>query len=552
MFEETFTISENGTFNLSDIGLIIGAGGVISHAGRDRAFWMLAEGFRPYGVTCLAVDRDFRSPHLGVLSEIDRGEALRLFEEECLEKLGFVVAPFGDFREGDRVMSITDMDTGDKKEMNWGDVIYFGSGGSFRFNLESGASLGSADGQLTSDLPVLVDCRNMDEKRCTTVLSKAGIPQFGHEDAAVLETHIRPAGGGIEEGDWEIEKRLPYRGAIMVGPGDLVEPGSVLGENTYDPPRLYIIDLNKIPGYDRHLTPEEVHRGLLVGVGDRIRLNDPLFKVHRKGLTGFDFTFHSTVRGSVTRIEENGLIVVREIQDYDDKPHVVDVAGQLGIKPKHIGGYLKRSLGDFVEAGQTLASDISTGTARFVKSPTSGMIKDVDRKRGTVTVQFDIRPVRMISHVSGRVKEVVPDQMVTIEGSGARLQGIIGFGGETSGPLLEVGDLKAADPEPGSIVFTVHSLTSDFLSRCARLDVSGIVAPSIPASQWVEYNQDELGVAITGDEEIPFTVVLTEGFGGFPMNGETAAFLRRNLGRSACISGRTQIRAGVTRPMVIL
>ena len=42
---------------------------------------------------------------------------------------------------------------------------------SLRFNLESGASLGSADGQLTSDLPVLVDCRNMDEKTMSKVAS---------------------------------------------------------------------------------------------------------------------------------------------------------------------------------------------------------------------------------------------------------------------------------------------------------------------------------------------------------------------------------------------
>jgi hypothetical protein len=68
----------------------------------------------------------------------------------------------------------------------------------------------------------------------------------------------------------------------------------------------------------------------------------------------------------------------------------------------------------------------------------------------------------------------------------------------------------------------------------------------------VEYCGKELGVAVTGDEDIPFTLILTDGFGNFAMEDELAEFLREREGRSACLSGRTQIRAGVTRPMVVL
>jgi len=76
--------------------------------------------------------------------------------------------------------------------------------------------------------------------------------------------------------------------------------------------------------------------------------------------------------------------------------------------------------------------------------------------------------------------------------------------------------------------------------------------PSIPASDWVRFNGEELGVAITGDEDIPFTLILTSGFGSFEMDERCAEFLNGSIGKSVGISGRTQIRAGVTRPIVIV
>lgn len=551
-FEETFMTSGNGTFNLSDIDIVIGSGGVVSHAERDRAFWILTEGFRPFGITCLAIDRDFRSPHLGVLSEIDSHEALRLFRDECLEKLGWVVAPFGDFEEGDMVMTVRDNDSRELFSMSWGDLKYIGKGGNLKFELEGSASLGEADNALFTDLPVLIDCRNRHQGASGRVLSGSGIPAFSHDGYPAFRSRIRPAHGEIEAGEWEIESRLPYRGTIKVRPGDRVQPGTLLGENRYNPPKLYIIDLNRITGYDRHLTPDEIRDGLLVKEGDRIRLNEPLYEVHRKGLTGFDFTFHSTVRGRITRIEKNGLIVVREIQDYDGKPHVVDIAGPLDIKPRHIGGYLKRREGDFVEAGQVLASDISSGKAAVVTSPTSGVVRSIDRKKGTVTVQFDIDPVRMLSHVSGEVTEVIPDHMARVRGRGSRLWGIIGFGGQTSGILREIRNIEGEEPERGSIVFTTEPITAGFLKLAAESGVNGIIAPSIPATHWLDYSGSELGVAVTGDEDIPFTLVLTAGFGHLRMDGECAEFLRGSEGESVFLSGRTQIRAGVTRPTVIV
>jgi hypothetical protein len=62
----------------------------------------------------------------------------------------------------------------------------------------------------------------------------------------------------------------------------------------------------------------------------------------------------------------------------------------------------------------------------------------------------------------------------------------------------------------------------------------------------------DLGVAITGAEELGITLVLTEGFGRIPMAERTWALLERHAGALASVSGATQIRAGVLRPEVFI
>ena len=551
MFEETFITSEEEPFHLSDIKIIIGSGGIISHSDKHRAFWILTEGLRPSGITRLTVDRNFRSPHLGVLSEIDSKAALDLFLKECLEDIGWTVSPFGKIDEGDDVLEVLDRTTGKSWKLSGGDLLFLNSGGNLEFVLDDNVSLGNGPDHLNTELPVLIDCRGHGDDAIEKPLSSSGIPEFTHKIDEFSHS-IHPEHGELITGEWEMKYRLPYKGELFVKKGDKVEHGTVLGENRFDPPRLYMIDLNRIPGYDRHLSPEEIRNGLLIKEGDKVKLNAPLYKVHRTGLQGFDFTFHSTVRGRVTKIEKTGIIVLREIQDYDEKPHVIDIAGPLDIKPKHIRGFLKAGLDGFVEAGQVIASDMSKGKAVTVKSPTSGVLKIIDTKKGTVTVQYDINPIKMFCHVSGTVSEILPDHMVRVSGNGTRLNGVIGFGGENSGLLTRIDPAGNDQFKKNCIAFSTAPISLEFLQLASDAGVSGIIAPSIPASDWVRYSGEELGVAITGDEDIPFTLILTSGFGSFKMNEECAEFLNNSIGKYVGISGRTQIRAGVTRPMVIV
>jgi len=61
----------------------------------------------------------------------------------------------------------------------------------------------------------------------------------------------------------------------------------------------------------------------------------------------------------------------------------------------------------------------------------------------------------------------------------------------------------------------------------------------------------DLGVAITGSEELGITLIVTEGFGSIPMAARTFDLLRSCEGRRVSVSGATQIRAGVQRPEIV-
>jgi hypothetical protein len=105
--------------DLSRVGLVIGSGGVLSHAPRRAgAFLMMLDAFQPSGVVELAVDSIFMMPHLGVLSTVDEPAATGLFEHDCLVPLGAAVAPFGKHpRRGAVLEATVELPDGKKKEV---------------------------------------------------------------------------------------------------------------------------------------------------------------------------------------------------------------------------------------------------------------------------------------------------------------------------------------------------------------------------------------------------------------------------------------------------
>ena len=94
VFDQTST--GDSLVSMMSLDLIIGSGGVLSHAPRRaQTAAMLVDAFMPQGVTSLAVDSIFMMPHLGVLSTIHEKAANDVFDHDCLVNLGTCIAPVG-------------------------------------------------------------------------------------------------------------------------------------------------------------------------------------------------------------------------------------------------------------------------------------------------------------------------------------------------------------------------------------------------------------------------------------------------------------------------
>ena len=98
-FEQT--TSGETLVDLMGLDMLVGSGGVLSHAPRrNQAARMLIDSFLPEGITQLAVDSIFMMPQLGILSTMHSKAAVEVFEKDCLIRLGTCIAPVGLQKDG--------------------------------------------------------------------------------------------------------------------------------------------------------------------------------------------------------------------------------------------------------------------------------------------------------------------------------------------------------------------------------------------------------------------------------------------------------------------
>ncbi|MDA9935451.1 glutamate mutase L [Candidatus Marinimicrobia bacterium] len=134
---DAFEQSDSGEslVDMMELDLIVGSGGVLSHAPRrEQSAKMLIDSFLPEGVTSLAVDSIFMMPQLGVMANIENKEiaeqariaALEVFEKDCLIRLGTCIAPVGKVNGSEKILNVNlEFKNGDKKniDISFGDLI---------------------------------------------------------------------------------------------------------------------------------------------------------------------------------------------------------------------------------------------------------------------------------------------------------------------------------------------------------------------------------------------------------------------------------------------
>lgn len=240
----------------------------------------------------------------------------------------------------------------------------------------------------------------------------------------------------------------------------------------------------------------------------------------------------------------------------------MNVAGVLGLEPADVPAAMLKAEGDSVVAGETIARTRGLW-GRFrseCRAPLAGTIESVSATTGQILIRGPAGALRKTAFAAGRIVAVEPDESATVEVQGTLVQGIFGLGGEACGPLTVVArtpaDVLDADrieaSHAGRVLVGGSLVTAAAVRHAAARGVAGIVAGGLDDTDLRELLGYELGVAITGDEALGLTLVITEGFGRIDMAQRTFELLGSCAGRLASISGATQIRAGVVRPEVLI
>jgi biotin carboxyl carrier protein len=244
------------------------------------------------------------------------------------------------------------------------------------------------------------------------------------------------------------------------------------------------------------------------------------------------------------------------------KVYPLNLANQLSVAPDEIHDYLIKKVGEQVQKDEILAENkpLMKWFKTEIRSPITGVVESVSPVTGQVLLREPPRVLELLGYVDGRIVEVIPQQGVVVETDCSLVQGIFGIGGETRGEIV----MAVTSPDEalaprhftadmkGKIVVGGSFISSDALARAKEVGVAGVVIGGIHDKDLRALLGYDLGVAITGTEQVGFTLILTEGFGSIPMAGKTFAVLSAHAGQQASISGATQIRAGVIRPEIII
>lgn len=243
-------------------------------------------------------------------------------------------------------------------------------------------------------------------------------------------------------------------------------------------------------------------------------------------------------------------------------PHVVKVAEILGVEPEDVPKYMVKKIGERVEKSEPIAklSAFLGLIKRVAESPVSGVIESINEVTGHVVVREPPRVIEVTAYIRGTVVDVAPGEYAVIGTPAAYVQGIIGFSGERHGvievvvsrPDEVVDERKISEAHAGKIVVGGSMITYEALVKAAKVGVRGIVVGGAKITDLERILGYRIGVAITGREQLPYTIVLTEGFGKLPMSERAFKIFKDHEGEEAAINGATQVRAGVIRPEVII
>jgi hypothetical protein len=225
--------------------------------------------------------------------------------------------------------------------------------------------------------------------------------------------------------------------------------------------------------------------------------------------------------------------------------YFLDVARGLGVPVRKVGQYLSRKPGDRVEKGEIIAGPVGFAR-RTIRAPQNGRIVAITRGR----VLFEVRgeSMELQAGFPGRVIATDGVQTITVETTGALVQGIWGNGLQDSGVMRLAGEDPSSRLRTGQLDIKLRGAVlvagicdhPDPLKHAIDISVQGVILGSI--------SSDIIPVV----KELPYPLIITEGFGELPMNTAAFQILKSNAGREVSIDATPIEQYKANRPEVII
>jgi hypothetical protein len=240
----------------------------------------------------------------------------------------------------------------------------------------------------------------------------------------------------------------------------------------------------------------------------------------------------------------------------------VNLANMLNIEASEIHELLIKKPGDKVEKNDLIAE--TPGIFGLFKTKAiasaSGTLEAVSSVTGQAIIREAPIPVSVQAYINGKVTDIIENEGVEVSTAASFIQGIFGIGGERRGEIMiltkDTGmpiteDMISEDCK-GKILVGGSFLSYKAFMKAQDLGAIGIVVGGFNYSDIKKIVGYDIGVAITGQEDVETTLIVTEGFGEVHMADQTFKLLSSHEGNMASINGATQIRAGVIRPEIII
>ncbi|MCA9391904.1 KOW motif-containing protein [candidate division WWE3 bacterium] len=186
------------------------------------------------------------------------------------------------------------------------------------------------------------------------------------------------------------------------------------------------------------------------------------------------------------------------------------------LPPEKLDAIIKRTVGSRVYQGDVIAQrkEFFGLRERTFKSPLTGDIVNYDKESTRLTLQYLPHEVKVVSGVFGKIVDIIPQKNIAIGTVVDAVYGIVTFGTDREGSLLEIGypdiplqEDQITEKAAGKIIFGGTKVSIEVLYKALAMGVKAIITGGIDYQDYLQLRSSKGRF-----EDVGISVVATEGF----------------------------------------